>query len=572
MPFKERESHPISNKDIVSFALDDPDYDIDKPLLINAADPTQHYTHRTATLTVRRLIAGLHASGLKPNDVVLLHSFNTPLYPLLILAIIGAGGIHVGTNPSYTTAELSHALRLSHAKFVLSEPELLPNITDAIRETAANTKLFVLDTLPSQSVPSGHISWRALLNHGETPWLRFDDATKSRDTVAQLYYTSGTTGLPKCAMVTHRNIVSQHQLFFEASPRPYLFKLALTMPFFHMGIAPYIIVSGFREGREAYVMRRFELEPYLRLHTRYGLTEVFMVPPMVNAVVMSGLADETSPNYKAECSLRSVRNGTSGAAPLSGDLQSRFAGLLGEGGTFSQVWGMTETTSIALEVPWGIARGCSAGKPELQSAWGTVGIPIRGISMKLVDENGRDVTDSGKGELCVKGPTVVKGYFENEKATKESWDEEGYFKTGDVVETRVHRDPETGDDHALCYVVERLKELIKVRGFQVAPAELEGALTEHADIVDAAVIGLATKGQDGTELPKAYLVRRPGSKITEQDVMAHMKGRLARYKQLEGGVEFVDSIPKLPSGKILKRVLREDAKRKAQQDVGVSKL
>lgn len=444
----------------------------------------------------------------------------------------------------------------------------------ALRENNVDisSKLFTLDNLATQIAPPNHRSWRTLLEHGEQDWIRFNDFSRSHSTVAQLYYTSGTTGLPKCAMTTHRNLVSQHQLFFEASPRPYPIKLVLSMPFFHVGIAPQVFVSVLREGRSAYVMRRFELQPYLSYHAKYALTETFMVPPMVNAIVMSGLADESSPNYRADCSLRTVRNGTVGAAPCSADLQARFQRLLGPGATFTQVWGMTETTSMAMAVPWSIARCCSARHTGMETAWGTVGIPLPSNTMKLVDEDGRDVTHSGKGELCVKGPGVVKGYFENEKATAQSWDSDGFFRTGDVIEVRPHKDPETGEEHALCFVVERLKELIKVRGFQVAPAELEGALTEHVDVVDAAVIGLPSRGVDDDELPKAYVVRREGSGLTVEDVMAHMKKRLARYKQLEGGVEFVESIPKLPSGKILKRVLRDEARRKAQQDSSVPKL
>lgn len=221
-------------------------------------------------------------------------------------------------------------------------------------------------------------------------------------------------------------------------------------------------------------------------------------------------------------------------------------------------------------VPWGISRAAGAGK--MKSAWGTVGVPLPNWTAKLIDEKGNDISDSGRGEVCVKGPGVVKGYYHNEAATKASWDSEGYFHTGDIMEVRPHVDPETGKTHQLAYVVERLKELIKVRGFQVAPAELEGALTEHPDIVDAAVIGLPTKGADDSELPKAFVVRRPGSNLTAEDVMKHMKVRLARYKQLEGGVEFVESIPKLPSGKILKRVLREEAKAKARKDGDAAKL
>ncbi|KAJ9654716.1 hypothetical protein H2198_006306 [Neophaeococcomyces mojaviensis] len=208
----------------------------------------------------------------------------------------------------------------------------------------------------------------------------------------------------------------------------------------------------------------------------------------------------------------------------------------------------------------------------LNTAWGSVGVPLPCNKAKLVDEKGRDVTETGKGELCVKGPSIVKGYFENEKATAASWDTEGYFHTGDVIEVRPHQDPETGVVHKLFFVVERLKELIKVCGFQVAPAELEGALTEHPDIVDAAVIGLPTNRHDCAELPRAYIVRRQGLSLTEENVMGHMKERLAWYKQLEAGVEFIESIPKLPSGKILKRVLREEAKKKGWLEGGVSNL
>lgn len=572
MPFKDSGTYPISNKDVVSFTFDDPQYDVNKPLLIDPSIPSRHYTYTTARRTVRQLIAGLKHFSLQRGDTVCIHSFNSLLYPLLILAIIGAGGLSTGTNPSYTRAELAHGVRVAKIKFVFAEPEILGSMKTALSENGVDlrSRLFILDSLPDQRVPAGYRSWRDLLQHGEADWIRFDDLERQTETTAQLYYTSGTTGLPKCAMTTHRNLVAEHTLFFEANPRSYPIRLVLAMPFFHVGIAPQVFVSVIKEGREAYVMRRFELDDYLKYHAKYRLTEVFTVPPMVNAIVMSGLADEKDKKYRKDCSLRSVRNGTVGAAPCSADLQARFAALLAPGATYTQVWGMTETTSMAMIVPWSVARGCARG--QMDSAWGTVGVPLPCNGMKLVDENGEDVTETGRGELCVNGPTIVKGYFENEKATKESWDSEGYFHTGDVIEVRKHNDPETGEEHALCFVVERLKELIKVRGFQVAPAELEGALTEHPDIIDAAVIGLPGRGQDGSELPKAYVVKRQGSNITEKDIMAHMKERLARYKQLEGGVEFIEAIPKLPSGKILKRVLREEARKKAQQHSSWPKL
>lgn len=451
----------------------------------------------------------------------------------------------MGTNPSYTRHELNHAIKIAKVRFVFAEPEILPNIVAALERNGLDIKkrLYVLDTQQEQQIPSGLKSWRSLMKYGLEDWVRFNKEANSRD-MAQLYFTSGTSGLPKCAVTSHRNLVSEHQLFFEQYPREYPFSIVFCMPFFHVGILPQVLVSVIREGRAAYVMRRFELEPYLQYHSKYKVTEMFLVPPMVISIVMSGLADPTSKMYRRDCNLKSVRNGIVGAAPCSGDMQSRFHALLGDGATFSQVWGMTETTSMAVMVPWDVARKTAAGEMD---SWGTVGLPLPEMQMKLVDAEGNDVTENGRGELYVKGPTVVKEYFENEKATKESWDKDGYFKTGDVIQV----DPQTG----LMYVVERVKELIKVRGFQVAPAELEGVLTAHPDIVDAAVIGIPIS--EDIELPRAYIVKREGSSLQAEQVLAHMREHLARYKHLDGGVHFLREIPKLPSGKILKRVLRE---------------
>ena len=281
MPLPDSGTYPISHKDVVSFTFDDPGYDVNRPVLVDPADPSIHYTHTTACRLVRQLIAGLHAAGLRRGDTVCVHSFNSITYPLLVLAIIGAGGLSVGTNPSYTEYELGHAVKVAKIKFVFAEPEIMSNMTTALRENGIDVgrRLFVFDTIKGQTVPqdSGLRSWRTLLHHGEKDWIRFDDKETARDTVAQLYYTSGTTGLPKCAQTTHQNLVAEHQLFYEAWPRSYRYRVILCMPFFHVGILPQVLVSAIKEGREAYVMRRFELESYLRYTNKYQITETFMV-------------------------------------------------------------------------------------------------------------------------------------------------------------------------------------------------------------------------------------------------------------------------------------------------------
>lgn len=467
---------------------------------------------------------------------------------MCIQAIWGAGHVFTGTNPSYTQTELNHAIKIAKVRFVLCEPEILPNMQAAMRQNGLDptTTLRILDTRQGQTVPSGLKSWTSLQNQGSRDWIRFDDLSRQENTTICLFFTSGTTGLPKCAMTTHRNLVAEHILYNTQHPVSYQIRSVQIFPMFHIGAFTQVQVSQLKEGRAAYIMRRFEVEPYLSYHEKYSITECFMAPPMINGVVMSEMADPKSPKYKY--SMKTVRTGRVGAAPLAADMQKRFHRLLGEGARMTQVWGMTETTSMVTTVSDEIADATTRGDLD---AWGNVGRPLPDTLIKLIDDEGNESTDLGKGEACVKGPIVIRGYFENDKANSESFDKEGYFKTGDVLQV----DPKTG----LLYVVERKKELIKVRGFQVAPAEVEGVLTAHPDIVDAGVIGI--QDMKSGELPRAYVVVREGSRLDVGDIKSYMQGKLAGYKALEGGIILVPAIPKLASGKILKRVLREWAKK-----------
>lgn len=331
-------------------------------------------------------------------------------------------------------------------------------------------------------------------------------------------------------------------------------------PMFHVSNVPRAHTSPLRSGLVTYVMRRFELESWLRNVQQYRITEAmmvnlpseflifhlsltkpFQVPLMVIQIIKSPLTKKYS--------LKSIRNAWAGAAPLAPEPQRTFKALLSPSAPFNQVWGMSETSCIATMIHY----------PEYDPT-GSVGRFLPNLDAKLVDDNDKDITDFDiAGELCVRGPVVVKAYFGNEKANKFSWDADGYFHTGDIAVRK--------RKNGLWYIVDRKKELIKVRGFQVAPAELEGVLMTHPDIADAAVIGIpaggpcASAGEQGSELPRAYVVKKKGASVTEGDVKRFMEGKLAKYKQLEGGVKFIDIVPKNASGKILKKDLRELAKR-----------
>ncbi|KAF2084078.1 acetyl-CoA synthetase-like protein [Saccharata proteae CBS 121410] len=536
MPFLATEQLQVPTKDVLSWYFDDPQYDLDKPLYIDAACPDRCHTAREARTLIRKLAAGFTAAGLKKGDVVCIHSFNDIDYPILVNGIVGFGGIWSGTNPSYTPYELSHAVKSAHIKFFIVEPEILKNVVVAAKENGIPESRILVFDKPGETVPEGFRSWRTLLECDEMDWPRFDDAETAKSTMIARCFSSGTTGLPKAAMISHYNFIAQHVIVNDWSPKPYKPTRLIPMPFFHVAVAPTIHFSPLRNGTATYVMRRFQLEPYLQYMERYAITDMAVVPPIAIAIIMS----PASKKY----SLKAVRTASCGAAPLDKGPQARLQALLAPDAPFTQVWGMTETTCIASMFPW----------PE-SDVTGSVGRFAPSLDVKLVDDAGSDITGYDvRGELCVRGPTVVKGYVDNPEGNK-SWDADGFFHTGDIAYC--------DGKNKLWYIVDRKKELIKVRGFQVAPPEIEAVLLSHPHVVDAAVIGV-NFSRDESEFPRAYVVRRQtpeGESLTAKDIKEYAAKSLAGYKRLEGGVLFLDEIPKNPSGKILKKTLREMAKK-----------
>ena len=257
-----------------------------------------------------------------------------------------------------------------------------------------------------------------------------------------------------------------------------------------------------------------------------------------------------------------------GAAPLGRESQSKLKELLPPEATVLQVWGMTETCCVAsmFHYPENDYTG-SVGRmlPNLDAKYVFRILRKEGKRLtsnrRIIDDDGKEITGYDiRGELCIRGPTITTGYFENPQANAESFDSEGFFKTGDIV----YCDGESKK----WYVVDRKKELIKVRGFQVAPPELESVLLSHPHIIDAAVIGIKNAAEKDVEHPRAYVVKRPvpeSKALDEKTVKEYCGSRLARYKELTGGVHFVEAIPKNASGKILKRVLREMAEKEAKE-------
>ncbi|KIW11613.1 hypothetical protein PV08_10915 [Exophiala spinifera] len=540
MPFLAEKSAPISNKDILSWMFDEPLFDQNKPVYIDALDPANSISGNQARKIIRQLAAGLHAAGIRPGDCVCLHGFNSIHYSMLFLGIVAVGGCFAGTNPAYTQFELTHHFKTSQAKFLIVEPELLANVVPAAKECDIPRSSIMMFDTQNEAIPPGFVSWRSLLAHGERDWVRFDDERTSRTTTAARLFSSGTTGLPKAAALSHYNLVSQHTLVYEYNPSSYEPSRLLYLPLFHAAMVPSAHVSPLRAGHVSYVLRRFELQPVCEALAKYRITEMTLVPPVAMAMLkFPGIRDYDLTGVKAIFC---------GAGPLDKEHQNALLLIVGGDTSFTQVWGMTETSCVATKFYY----------PEKDDT-GSVGRPIPNLDIKLIDDDGKDITAyDTPGELCIRGPTIITSYFDNPTATADSFDDEGYFKTGDVMYCKAGTKK--------WYIIDRKKELIKVRGFQVAPAEIEGVLLAHPHLQDAAVIGIQKMDEPEVEMPRAYVARKPtpeGKKLTEAEVRSYCDEKLAKYKSLTGGVRFVDAVPRNATGKALKRIMREMAKAEA---------
>ncbi|KAL2367079.1 AMP-binding enzyme [Blastomyces gilchristii SLH14081] len=547
--FKPERYLDLPSKDILSWIFDSPSYDQDRPVYIDAKDPSCSISFNQARKIIRQLIAGLRAAGFKQGDCLNIHSFNDVYYSMIFLAAVGAGGVFAGTNPGYTQFELAHHIKTAKVSFLISEPEILDNLVAAARDTNIPTSNIWVFNTQGRPVPPSHRSWTELLKHGEADWVRFDDPEICKNTTAARLFSSGTTGLPKAAVISHQNLIAQHMVAEENKNITFQISRVVAIPCFHAAAVPAAHVSALKAGHALYMMRRFELLPFLEACKKYNVSDIITVPPMAVAIVKSP--------YATKLYLKNTKKGTVGAAPLDKGVQAAFRSIMGPGASYTQVWGMTETTCVATRFAY----------PENDDT-GSVGRPVASLEMRLIDDDGKNISAYGvRGEICVRGPTIIKGYFENPGANAESFDGD-WFKTGDIG----YCDEKTKK----WYIVDRKKELIKVRGFQVAPPELEAVLLSHPLIMDAAVIGVSFKGdeEEKIEHPRAYVVRQPipaSRELTERELQEFAGAKLAKYKYLTGGVKFVEAIPKNASGKILKRLLREEAKKEIEQGL-VSKL
>lgn len=486
----------------------------DRIAITDAASST--YTFAELDTAIRSLAGGLSSRGFGPGDVLGIMAPNMPEYAVVFHGTALAGGTITTINPTYGTEEVRHQLQDSGASLLVTIPLFLEVALAATAGTAVN-EVVVVGEAP------GATPLASLMGDG------IDQVSVDLyDHVTVLPYSSGTTGLPKGVMLTHRNLVAnvcqmEHILEYGEN------EVGLAaLPFFHIYGMQVLMNGLLANGVTVVTMPRFDLEAALKLVQSLRVTRFFAVPPIVLALAKSPLVDQYD--------LSSVRQVFSGAAPLGADLANEAASRVGC--EVVQGYGMTELSPVTHATPEGQYRP------------GTSGVAISNTECRIVaPETGEDQDVGGHGELWVRGPMVMKGYLNNPQATAETIDEDGWLHTGDVAVL---------DEAGHFSIVDRIKELIKYKGFQVPPAEVEAVVITHPKIIDVAVIGIAD--EEAGEVPKAFVVCAPGATVTLEDVQELVAEHLVGYKQIRV-LEIVDAIPKSAAGKILRRELRKLSER-----------
>ena len=461
---------------------------------------------------VRRVASGLAEIGVGKGDVVALCSPNSPEFAIVFHAVARLGAILTPMNPVNTAHELAHQLTDANAKLLVSTAALADKARAAIDESSRAIALITTDETP------GAPSLASIARDADPPPVVIDPDTD----IVVMPYSSGTTGLPKGVMLTHRNLVANLSQI-DAVERRDLRALVGVLPFFHIYGMVVVLNFGLMRGATVVTLPRFELEPFLKVLQDWPIAVAHIVPPIVVALAKHPSLD----HYR----LHHLQTIFCGAAPLGAAVADAVQQRLNV--TVKQGYGMTEASPVTHYTDY---RSAQRG--------GSVGRLVPSTECRIVAvESGRDAAAGQPGEVWIRGPQVMKGYLNNAEATARTLDGEGWLRTGDIGIV---------DDEGYLTIVDRLKELIKVKGYQVAPAELEALLLKHPRVADVAVIPV--KDDECGEVPKAIVV--PRGDLTADEVIAFVNTQVAHYKRIRH-VAFSDAIPKSASGKILRRVLVE---------------
>jgi acyl-CoA synthetase (AMP-forming)/AMP-acid ligase II len=482
-----------------------------KPALIDGTT-NRVMTYGELSIAVRRVAAGLAELGFSKGEVFAIYSPNLPEYAVAFHAVAMLGGIVTTINPMYTATELTHQLSDARAKYILTVPQLMDKALEASHGSNVK-KVFVFGEAP------GATSFASLLE-SDAPLPETE--INPREDIVALPYSSGTTGVAKGVMLTHYNMVANLYQLDQHDHTSERDTLIAVLPFFHIYGMNVIMNTGLFKGATIVIMPRFEMDQFLHAMQSYRVTRAHLVPPIILALSKLPIVNEYD--------LSNLELIMSGAAPLGKNLTNHCATRLNC--VIKQGYGLTESSPVT--------HMCSEIPAEIKS--GSIGQCIPNTECKIVDLATGALLGAGQeGEMHIRGPQIMKGYLNRPEATAETIDADGWLHTGDIG---------YADEEGHFFIVDRAKELIKYKGFQVAPAELEAVLLCHPAIADAAVIPFPD--EEAGEVPKAFVVLK--GEAGEQEIKDFVAERVAPYKKIRR-IEFIEGIPKSPSGKILRRVL-----------------
>jgi acyl-CoA synthetase (AMP-forming)/AMP-acid ligase II len=473
-------------------------------------------TYRDLVCRIDSLAGWLAGKGAGPGTTIGLFCPNVPAFAVVFHGILRAGGAVTTVNALYTAEEVGGQLKDAGAEWLFTISPFLDRAQAAADQAGIPSERLVMIDSRAELFSSG---------------LAAPEVSVDPHATAVIPYSSGTSGTPKGVMLSQYNLVAnvaQARALLGVTPDDVLLAV---LPFFHIYGMTVLLNLALGELARLVTMPKFDLAEFLRITQDHRCTYLFIAPPIVVALAKHPLVDQYD--------LSSVRAALSGAAPLDGELGAAVARRLGC--TMLQGYGMTELSPVSHLIPLE-----AAGKVPLSS----VGYTVPNTECKLLDPATDEEIEmpaegeSARGQLLVRGPQVMLGYLNRPDATAATIDPDGFLRTGDIATV-------TAD--GVVTIVDRLKELIKYKGYQIAPAELEALLLTHPQIADAAVIGV--QADDGEEVPKAFVVRQAGSELGDEDVVAFVAEHAAPFKRVRF-VEFVDAIPKSSSGKILRRQLR----------------
>ena len=504
----------IPDSSLVSFVMRHAERLADKPALVDGPSG-RSITYGEYATAVASLAGGLSSRGFGKGDVLAIMAPNVPEYAIVFHGAAYAGATVTTVNPTYTAGEVRHQLEDSGATLLVT----VGMFAEVAGEAARGTKVTEVVTIDAGDGDGDGTTLADLM--GKPLDAPVDTGP---DGIVCLPYSSGTTGLSKGVMLTNRNLVANLEQSAELIPIREGEAILSFLPFFHIYGMQVLMNATLAYGGTVVTLPRFDLELFLTLAQKHAISRAFVVPPVVLAMAKHPLVDKFD--------LSALEQLFSGAAPLGAELATEAGARLGC--EVVQGYGMTELSPVSHATPQG------------QYKPGTIGVLVPSTESRIVDpDSGKDLDVDEDGEIWVRGPQVMAGYLNNDAATAATIDDDGWLHTGDIG----HID---ADGHFT--IVDRLKELIKYKGFQVPPAELEALLVTHPAVADAAVIGIAN--DEAGELPKAFITLKAGAEASAEDIQAFVAKQVAHYKQIRI-VEFLDEIPKSAAGKILRRLLRD---------------